>query len=342
MKKLKKICGAALIFCFLLPQVILGNNNRVEAASGTWKSDSKGWWYSYSDGSYAKNKWLEIDGKWYFFNSRGYMAKGWRKIGSKWYYFGKSGAMKTEWQKISGKWYYFEYTGEMYTGWQTAIYKGGIAWFYFGDDGAMRTGWQKIKGKTYYFTSSGVVVTGEQVIDGKTYQFMPDGALFDNSLDDEAFEIQEARKILPYINAFRTSTDAWYWNEDNKTKTYCTGLSELQYSEELEKVAKLRAKETVLEWSHRRPDGRKNETAFADVGCSLKPGGECLAVQGGSYSGIKDLYTAESVYIDFREDGEDYDGQSHRRVMLGRKAKYVGAALLNYGSEQYWVLEFGY
>ena len=339
MKGLRKLCGAALISGFLLPQVILGSNNQVEAASGKWKSDSKGWWYSYSDGSYAKNKWLEIGGKWYFFNSHGYMVKGWRKVGRSWYYFGTSGVMKTGWQKISGKWYYFDYTGKMCTGWETEIIKGDVEWFYFGNDGAMRTGWQEIDGKTYYFNASGAMLTGEQMIDGKSYLFMADGSLVsDTGNSDDIYETAEARKVLSYINAFRTSSDAWYWNADNKTKTYCTGLGELQYSEELEKVAKLRAKENLIQWTHTRPDGRKNSTAFADVGCKLRFGGECLALQVGTMG----FFDAESAIDSLREDDDDYNGQSHRRIMLGKNIKYVGAAMIDNGWEQYWVLEFGY
>ena len=34
----------------------------------------------------------------------------------------------------------------------------------------------------------------------------------------------EARSMLQLVNAFRTGKDAWYWNEDDKTKTTCTGL----------------------------------------------------------------------------------------------------------------------
>ena len=35
----------------------------------------------------------------------------------------------------------------------------------------------------------------------------------------------EARTILDMINEMRTSsTDAWYWKQDDTTKTYCTNL----------------------------------------------------------------------------------------------------------------------
>ena len=129
--------------------------NKQTVKKGTWKQDKKGWWYSYSDGSYAKNTWLKIGGKWYYFNSNGYMAKSWKKLGGKWYFFGTNGVMKTGWQKIGGKWYYF------------------------GSNGVMVTGWKKISGKWYYF-EKGVMVTGDKTIGGVKYSFDKNGVMFEN------------------------------------------------------------------------------------------------------------------------------------------------------------------
>lgn len=42
-------------------------NSRVVNASGSWQHDATGWWWQYSDGSYAINKWECIDNHWYFF-----------------------------------------------------------------------------------------------------------------------------------------------------------------------------------------------------------------------------------------------------------------------------------
>ena len=57
----------------------------------------------------------------------------------------------------------------------------------------------------------------------------------------------EARTILNMINEMRaSSTDAWYWNPDNTTKTYCTDLQPLQYDYDLEKTAMQRAAEIAI------------------------------------------------------------------------------------------------
>ena len=84
-----------------------GDNNTPAAVTGTWKHNSKGWWYAYSNGTYAKGM-KKIGGATYYFDSKGWMKTGWQHAtgNSDWHYFNKSGAMKTGWLKSSGKWYY--------------------------------------------------------------------------------------------------------------------------------------------------------------------------------------------------------------------------------------------
>ena len=60
--------------------------------TGSWQSNSTGWWYQNADGSYPANEWKQINGSWYYFNESGYMvASMW--IGN--YYLGGNGAMLT-------------------------------------------------------------------------------------------------------------------------------------------------------------------------------------------------------------------------------------------------------
>ena len=158
MKKMKKYCCGALIAGFMLTQVAVYGGYSSEAASGVWKENKNGWYYEYSNGTYAKSEWLKIGGKWYYFNARGYMVKNWQKIGKKWYYFGTDGKMKSGWQKISGKWYYFA-------------------------SGAMSTGWKKLSGKWYYFNSDGSMVTGDKTIGGVKYSFDENGVMKEGASD---------------------------------------------------------------------------------------------------------------------------------------------------------------
>ena len=65
MKKTKK----QIISTLLILALVLSLSVTAFAATGTWKKNSIGWWYSYSTGGYAANKWEKIDGKWYHFNA---------------------------------------------------------------------------------------------------------------------------------------------------------------------------------------------------------------------------------------------------------------------------------
>ena len=162
--------------------------------SGTWKGSAGKWWYQYSDGSYLKSCWKDIDGARYYFDDNGYaragwalidgswywfdlstsaMRTGWQLIDSAWYWFSESGAMKTGWQQIDGSWYLFSGSGAMLTGWQLA----GGAWYYLGGSGVMSTGWQSIGGAWYWFSGSGAMATGWQQIDDAYYYFNGSGAM---------------------------------------------------------------------------------------------------------------------------------------------------------------------
>ena len=128
-----------------------------EAATGKWRKDKTGYWYSYPDGSYARNEWIKDKNRWYYLNEKGYVQTGWKKLSGKWYYFAGSGAMQTGWKKLTGKWYYFAGSGVMQTGWKKLSGK----WYYFTESGEMVTGWIEIGNIPYFFQfEDGTLKTG--------------------------------------------------------------------------------------------------------------------------------------------------------------------------------------
>ena len=142
--------------------------------TGQWKSGYFGWWYSYSDGTYAANETLVIDGQTYRFDASGYLKMGWVYDGGHWYYHGSSGAQQYGWIMDRGSWYYLDpATGQMATGW-TQI---DGTWFYLSSSGAMRTGWVKDGGAWYYLSPSGSMVTGWQLLGGTWYHLGANGAM---------------------------------------------------------------------------------------------------------------------------------------------------------------------
>ncbi len=79
------------------------------APAGAWKSDSKGWWIAYPDGSYLVNGWYQSpeSGLWYYMGADGYMLENqWLcDPGSGlWYYLGSGGAMLTSAYTPDGYW----------------------------------------------------------------------------------------------------------------------------------------------------------------------------------------------------------------------------------------------
>ena len=119
--------------------------------TGQWKSGYFGWWYAYSDGTYAANETLVIDGLTYRFDASGYLKTGWVHEAGHWYYHGTSGAQQVGWVKDRGSWYHFGTSGAMTTGW----YQEGPTWFYLRGSGSMATGWELIGWTWYHFAPSG-------------------------------------------------------------------------------------------------------------------------------------------------------------------------------------------
>lgn len=130
--------------------------NGLEEIKEGWHSNSKGWWYQNSDGSYPTNKWQQINGKWYFFNENGYcLTNKWIKRNAVWYWLDTDGTMATGWKKINNEWYYFKQDGEMVTGW--VKYKD--KWYYLNTNNGFMESNQFVKGKDgwYYISEDGTM-----------------------------------------------------------------------------------------------------------------------------------------------------------------------------------------
>ena len=131
------------------------NESAFSAKSGYWEGDSRGDWYVFSDGSYAKSEyingyWLDSAG-WYDSTWDAYWDHndtGWwyQSTKSKWY-------AKNTWLKIDGSWYYFKDSGYMAANeWVGNYYLTGsgamatntwIGEYYVGSDGAWIPGYKE-------------------------------------------------------------------------------------------------------------------------------------------------------------------------------------------------------
>ena len=142
----------------------------------------------------------------------------------------------------------------------------------------------------------------------------------------------QVRACFNATNAFRTGREAYYVNEDNTTTTNLVGrLSELTLDDDLCKAAQIRANEIVKNFSHTRLDGSSCFTVLSDLGISYSLVGENIAA-GKS--------TGEATFTQWKEDGEPYSGQGHRRNMLGDYTKVGIAYTYDAGStyKYYWTM----
>ena len=173
-----------------------GSGSSTSVQDGSFKTDSNGKYYQYSDGSRIKNCFQTISGKTYYFKSDGYVAKGLTKIdgdtylfntstgvmctgwwtykGNKYYFDDDDGYAYTEWEEIGGKFYYFDP--------KTCAMAKGFYWVkskkhYFDENGVEKFGWITVDGKKYYLDEYGVVQYGWQTLGGRKYYFDKEGRM---------------------------------------------------------------------------------------------------------------------------------------------------------------------
>ena len=139
-----------------------------------------------------------------------------------------------------------------------------------------------------------------------------------NSTDSPVTKDEQVLEVFNLVNEFRTGNEAFYLNEDNSTKTDLSGqLQKLILDDDLCKAANIRSKEIVQSFSHTRLDGTSCFTVLKDLSISYSAVGENIAA--GNKSG-------RNTFIQWKEDDEDYNGQGHRRNMLGKNFTRIGIA----------------
>ena len=158
------------------------------------------------------------------------------------------------------------------------------------------------------------------------------------AVKEKYLNVTEAYSLL---NKFRTTKcNQWYWNANNKTKTYTYGLKTLKRDVQLENIAKLRAKEQWASYfvngrpTHTRPIGKDCRTAYP---ASAKYYGENLA-----WGQTSCKQVISDPKWGWAETYEKYVDQGHRRNMLAKSAKRVGIACYEKNGKTCWAMCIGY
>ncbi len=130
------------------------------------------------------------------------------------------------------------------------------------------------------------------------------------------FNQEDARSMLKNINKLRTDSP-WYWNEDDKTKTY-PEISGVAYNYELEQAAMQRAVELIVAYSHTRPNGQRYSSVLSTTHGTID---ENIAYG---------YQSAEDMFRGWEQADKNYEGQGHRRNMLDPDVVSVGIACAIY------------
>ena len=142
---------------------------------GKWVTDSHGKWYQYSNGTYEKSGFKQIDNHTYYFQSNGYVQVGWLLLNNDWYMFDSEGVMITGWNGS----YYFDENGKMMKNAFTPDH------YYVGSSGAYLTNcWFKHDGKDYYTDNYGHIVKNSWI---GSYYLGSDGAMVTNTFTPDGY-----------------------------------------------------------------------------------------------------------------------------------------------------------
>lgn len=119
----------------------------------------------------------------------------------------------------------------------------------------------------------------------------------------------DASEAYVYLNEFRAEEGVWHWTSDDTTVIYFNTndnnqLKSLERDTALEEAAKVRAKEIYDVFGHTRPDGSQYYTTFPDGYAKVSENLACA-------------YTIEEATEALKETYLPFDGQGHRRSMLG-------------------------
>ena len=157
------------------------------------------------------------------------------------------------------------------------------------------------------------------------------GVKQDVSAAEITYVYDDATTVADLTNAFRADKP-WYYNKEEE-KVQLENLPALAYDYRLEKIAMIRAAEIVTKFSHERPNGGTSSAEVTALG--MNAWGENIAY--GQTS-------ATAVVEDWKETNEHYEGQGHRRNMLGGSYgafTSIGVGHVRSGNVDYWVQIFG-
>lgn len=148
----------------------LKNVTKAESVNGTWVEGKTRIRFQLADGSYVKNRWINVENVIYYMDSRGGRTTGWVSYRSRLYYMNEDGSLHVGWLTEGGKTYYFSANGAMVTGLKTID---GAKYYFSKKSGVRQKGWITIGKNQYYFSKkNGQMKTSAWIKKGKKYSYV--------------------------------------------------------------------------------------------------------------------------------------------------------------------------
>lgn len=168
-----------------------------------------------------------------------------------------------------------------------------------------------------------------------------------------------SRQLTDKINAFRTSDDAWYWNESDTKRVCCNQATYDKYSEKgyavtkasskvfnklkpmtydytIEEIAQYRAAESSIKMWYTRLNGEGNSAGFGAYKSAIR---EEIQIGGLYTNNAVDTPSNALSRIIASKDG--YDGQDYRRALLNPEYNIAGAGHVIVNGYHYWIILVG-
>ncbi|MDO5100222.1 MAG: hypothetical protein Q4D52_01455 [Eubacteriales bacterium] len=148
-------------------------------ARGSWKQDSKGWWYGFTDGYYYAGGWFTIKNIPFYFDAKGYLVvNSWIDF----YYVNSNGVrLKNTFTPdgyrvgADGKWVKGRWIKDT-TGW----------WYRYEDGFFHKDEWKRIDKKWYHFDKQGYTSTSKWIGD---YYLGADGAMLESTFTPDGYYV---------------------------------------------------------------------------------------------------------------------------------------------------------
>ena len=287
------------------------------ASVGSWQRNGIGWWFEYSDGSYAQSSWIDINNNWYYMGSSGYMQTGWLNYGGSWYYLDTtSGNMRMGWIGLNNVWYYLN----PFNGGRMDVDTYTPDGYYVDSTGAYQPN-PDYSGSTYKTTNNHNSGDNSATYI-YTYNYSGDNSTSNNTTNNSGLDWSKWH----FEEEFKQIPTAEY--EDKiielvNTERAKRGIPALKKDDRLMDTAHLRANELVQLFSHDRPDGSDFFSAFLS---GYNRWGENIA------EGQKDPKKVMDSWM---------HSEGHKKNILNKDFDSIGVGCYNNNGTLEWVQNFG-